>query len=367
MVAVYYFCKSLKNIKNRVMKYNRKLVFATMLAACTTGFVACDDDDDNKDDDSQVKYFATTDMTWQEFFQGEIGDNAAQIDAFTSATRGKAARFTACVVEDSSIISGVKAVNVGMTEKAYKSLTEAEKSRFTFLADTTLSVYKKYDSSRKFGASNNKVAKEANAQVSLTCGDDAKWGDYVLSISGLNATTNITTDRLQGVVVTAKDGKKYGLIPLNNLWLKSSEMAFCVKSFTEPHGNKPAFAQTKSLEGNTITNITYLLKDTSNISVDLNLFVKLQSDATVEASAVSAGSNPEVTLTVKGAKDDANYTFAVAKKGSGKKAVALAEGTDFTYSNGKAVIKGDVAAGDVFTFSFESDKYVSKTATVTVQ
>ena len=68
-------------------------------------------------------HYATTDMTFAEFYAGELQQSAdvlAQdgVDVVTSATSGKSSRFTASVVsEDGHQITGVKAVSVSMTDE----------------------------------------------------------------------------------------------------------------------------------------------------------------------------------------------------------------------------------------------------------
>ena len=80
-------------------------------------------------------YYATTDMTWQEFYAGEIsGTDATKLDAISSPTARIANRFTQLVSESNDLggrdITGVKDVQVRMTGEVYDSL--ADKTRYTF-------------------------------------------------------------------------------------------------------------------------------------------------------------------------------------------------------------------------------------------
>ena len=313
-------------------------------------------------------HYATTDMTYAEFFAGELRQSkkaleADGLDGFTSATSTKAGRFAANVVsEDNRTLSGVKAVSVAMTESVYKSLTDEEKARFTFVSDTTFAEYKPFKSDKTFGAYVSAPVK-VDATVALSCGSGVNWGNYLLKV-GIDRNS-VPADALQGVVLTTTNGQRYALTALNNVWLNAAEIAFCVKDFTEPHGNKLNFTHTAGLQGKTISNITYLLKNTNNLSIDCNVYVKRQASASVavDGSAV-AGNSPVVWLNLNDVPEDANFTVASVKKGSGKKATALTA-DQYSYTDGKLIINGEVADGDVYSITFDSDKYISIGTTIT--
>ena len=318
---------------------------------------------------AEKKYvYATTDMTWAEFYAAELDKSAKSlqelgIDAVSSATNVKGSKFANAIFEadgeTASKLPGVKAVNVAIEENLYNSLDD--KSRFTVL-ETAPADYKVYNSDGSFGKWNSNVVNQT-VTATLTSGFDAKWGNYVIALEGLEG---VTTDNLQGAILTTTDGAKYGLQFLNNLWLKPAEFTFCIEEFTEPHGCKRAYKQTADLEGKTLANITYILKDADNISADLNLYVKKQTSATVSSDVTAAGTDVVISLTFNNIPNDANYAIASVKKGSGKKATALTA-DDFSYSDGKLTIKGETASGDVFSVSFVSEKYVNIGATITLE
>ena len=318
---------------------------------------------------AEKKYvYATTDMTWAEFYAGELGKSAKSleelgIDAVSSATNKKGASFANAIVEadgeTASKILGVKGVNVAIEENLYNSLSD--KSRFTVLENAPID-YKEYNADGSFGKWNSTITKQT-ATATLTSGFDAKWGNYVISLSELEG---VTKENLQGAILTTTDGAKYGLQFLNNLWLKPAEFTFCIADFTEPHGCKRAYKHTADLEGKTISNITYILKDADDISVDLNVYVKKQTTATVSASEATAGDDVEITLTINNAPEDASFALSSVKKGSGKGATTLTA-DDYLYENGKLTLKGTTTSGDVFNVSFVSDKYVNIGATITLQ
>ena len=308
-------------------------------------------------------HYATTDMTFAEFYAGELNQSADVllqdgVDVVTSATSGKASRFTASVVSaDGHQITGVKDVSVSMTDEVYQSLSEDQKKRFTFVEDSVFASSKQLLANGSFSAYTVAPVVVDTINVSLSSGSLSNYGNYTLSLS-VNRNA-IPSGKLQGAVLTTTTGQKFALFPLANLWLNTAEIAFCVKDFTEPHGNHPNYSHTAGLQGKTISSITYYLKDMDNISVPCQIYVKRQTIAsvTVDGAAV-AGDNPIVPLLMNDVPDDANYTIASVKKGAGRNAKALAT-DEYSYADGILTINGAVADGDNFTIVFNSDKYVS--------
>lgn len=308
-------------------------------------------------------YYATTDMTFAEFFEGELHTPAEAliadgVDVFTSATSGKASRFSSCVIsKEGNQILGVKAVSVSMTEDVYNKLTDEQKARFTFVEDSVFASSKQLLSNGSFSAYTAAPVVMECSSVNLSSGTSANWGNYVISL-GIDRTAIPSAD-LQGAVITTTSGQKFALTPLNNLWLNTSELAFSVNYFTEPHGNHPAFTHTAGLQGKTISNITYYLKGKDNVSIPCNVYVKQQTAASVSLDgAAVAGVNPIVNLLMKDIPSDANYTLASVKKGSGRSAKLL-DADKYTYSDGVLNILDTAAVGDNYNVIFNSDKYVS--------
>lgn len=314
------------------------------------------------------RYFATTDMTFAEFFEGELRVSAEAlvadgVDVVTSATNGKASRFSSCVASESgNQILGVKAVSVSMTEDVYKTLTEAQKSRFSFVEDTVFASSKELLSNGSFSAYTSAPTVKEGVTVSLSSGSATNWGNYVLSL-GIDRSTIASAD-LQGAVITTTTGQKFALTPLYNLWLNTAEMAFCVKDFTEPHGNHPAFTHTAGLQGKTISNVTYYLKGKDNVSIPCNVYVKQQTIASVAVDGSALPNiNPTVFLDFKNIPSNANYSIATVKKGSGKAAKVLGA-EKFNYADGILNIIDTSAVNDIYSVVFNSEKYVSIGATI---
>ena len=358
------------------MKRSISMLVVTMLALFMgNSLTSCDDDESaennnqpNRTDDTILKYYATTDMTWAEFYAGELSKPESAIvseyDGVTSAT-SKVLRFSGMLVDSSSCL-GVKSVNVAMTETVYKSLKD--KSRFTFLKDTVLSEYKQLYKDGNFGPMVTSTSKQSASNITLSSGSDAKFAQYILSLAGLDLEgLKDSTGKLEnliGGIITTSNGEKYGLVPLNNFWLNASEIGFSVSAFTEVHGKACAYEHTSSLEGKTITNVTYMVKNAPDISVDMNVFVKEQTSASMTAEDVKSGNNVKVKLIAKDVPSDANYKLTTVKVGAGKSAKPL-ESTAYSFENGVLTILGEVAPNK-YSFSFTDDKYVNVGATFNV-
>lgn len=313
-------------------------------------------------------YYATTNMSFAEFFEGELrvpADDliADGVDVVTSATNGKASRFTGCFASESgNQILGVKDVSVSMTEEVYNALTEDQKSRFTFVEDSVFASSKRLLPNGSFSAYTSAPVVMEGVTTTLSGGNGVNWGNYVISL-GIDRTAIPSAD-LQGAVITTTTGQKFALTPLYNLWLNTAELAFCVKDFTEPHGNHPAFNHTAGLQGKTISSVTYFLKGKDNVTIPCNIYVKQQTSASVVVDgSAQAGINPTVFLNVKDVPSDANYTVASLKKGSGRNAVVLSE-DKFKYADGILSITDTAKVGDVYNISFNSDKYISIGTTI---
>lgn len=317
-------------------KYLLPLAAAFVFSACSS---------------SEITRFATTDMTWAEFYSGEIGVPVLEMDqkgydAVTSATLSKSKRFSQNIVsEDGSTISGVRNVPVGMTESVYRKLSSDP--RYTFLEGEALSEYKTVDKKGNFGKLVGAVTKADKAEVKMLSGQSSVWGNYTISVHGAELDGNCL-----GVVLTCSDGSKVGLKSLDNVWIRKSELAFCVAEFTEPHGNKPTYRHTEDLVGKTITNITYLFSGAPAVSIDTDLLVKKTCSAVVSVASSELSGNT-VTATFSNLPD--GYKVGSIRKGIGRSMRTLLD-MEYSFSDGKLSIGCDQAK-DMYMITFESEEY----------
>ena len=218
-------------------------------------------------------HYATTNMTWAEFYAGELGENASALtekyDAVSTATTRFASRFNGFIAEtseDGSVFSGVKAVQVRMSEEVYNLLSTD--TRYTF-SDSEFTEYKDVNADGSFGKMVSETVNAEDVTVSFAGGKSNGHGNYRLNISGLSYDklgVNLGTsyDKFLGAKLETTDGKVYGMKPLHNLWIRGNlaeQIGFCVQDFTERNGTHLSYKHTEDLSGKTITKIIYMLKN----------------------------------------------------------------------------------------------------------
>ena len=331
------------------------------------------DDGSSAGTDDTAYHYATTDMTWAEFYAGEIGTTAsaleeAGLDAVSSPTARIAGRFTQLVSEsndkDGRDIIGVKDVQVRMSAEVYAKFKDA--SRYTF-TDTEFTEYKEVAADGSFGEMLTEYD-EQSATVTLGSGQNATWGNYMLNVSGVDISlgSGDTSDYL-GVLITTDDGKVYGLRHNSNLWFSAGDIALTYKAFTEPHGIDRDYDYTSDLEGKTVTKIQYMLKNKPDVVINCNVFLKLESPASVSASypegynALLAAEGDPVTITFTGLPEGVTYDiFSVTP--SIRHAAAL-DPENYEYANGKLTFSPLLNAGN-YKAVFSTERYSDLAVTV---
>ena len=125
-------------------------------------------------------HFASTDMTFAEFYAGEFGQTASSLavnyDAVTTATVRFVNRFmgfTAAVSGDGSVFSGVKAVQVRMTDDVYKALSQDSRYSFT---DSEFTEFKDVASDGSFGKMSSDIVRAEDVTVVLSGGKSNLFG-----------------------------------------------------------------------------------------------------------------------------------------------------------------------------------------------
>ncbi|MBR0151150.1 MAG: hypothetical protein IJP89_07295, partial [Synergistaceae bacterium] len=317
-------------------------------------------------------YFATTDMTWPEFYAGETGKTSdalksAGLDAVSSPTARVAYRFTQLTSESNDIggrdITGVKAVQVKMTQAVYNVLSND--SRYTF-SDEIFTQYKPVSADGSFGAMVGESKDISGASVALSSGASSTWGSYMLTITSIDLTLSSGDENYYlGGLAETSDGEIYGLRHNTNLWFSAGNIAFTVNGdYVEPHGVSRDYAYTSSLEGKTITKITYLLKGQPKAVLPCNIYLKPLSEASVSVSAtVNAGVNVPVSFTFDGLPDGVTYDLTSLYSGTGRGRTAI---TDYAYSNGTLTVNGSLPAG-TYRAIFSTDDYADIGVTFTVE
>lgn len=310
-------------------------------------------------------YYATTDMTWAEFYAGETGQTSADLlsaglDAVSSPTARVATRFSQLVSVSNDLggrdITGVKDVQVRMSAEAYNALSND--SRFTF-SDTPFTQYKTVNADGvllSFSAMLTESEDISGAVVTLSSGASSTWGSYTLNIASIDITLGSGDTRYYlGALAETDDGKIYGLRHNTNLWFSAGNIAFTVNgNYSEPHGVTRDYAYTSDMVGKTITRITYLLKNQPAKVIDCDIYLKPISTATVSADGqIYSGNNVPIAFTFSNLSEDVAYTLKALYSGTGRGRRAI---TDYTYSNGTLTVNGSLPAG-TYQAIFETDDY----------
>lgn len=325
-------------------------------------------------------YYATTNMSWAEFYAGETGQTSSELssaglDAISTPTTSKFKRFpllwgAVSPDVDGTVISGEKAVQVRMTGQVYAALSD--KSRYTLSSDT-FSEYKQVSADGTFGPMiSDTTLVSTDATVTLATGASSTWGHYTITVSGVSLDIGLSDDKIArkylGVLLETKSGDIFGMRHNNNIYSDADTIAFCVSDdYVEPHGLgiQRSWEYTKSLAGQTITKITYMLKDIPDVVISCEVYIPSLSTASVSVSAdkLTAGSNLSIPLTFSGLPDGVTYTVTSVYSGRGRTRTTF---SDYTFTNNVLTINGEVPAGD-YTAILQAEGYTDIAAKFTVE
>lgn len=329
--------------------------------------------------------YGTDSLTYAEFYSKEA-DDAADIDAVSSATTGKNNIFTNAdstdpVEGDGYQINGVKnvAVQVDGTQyaeakvlEAAGALTTIKDNGYTNAATITLSedattapaAYKPLNSDGSYGelqAETKATVDSANLQIETS----SRWGDYLLKVIETD-TKYLRNDRntgwpvgenILGAIVTAeKDGQtmNVGMKHLQNIWVQPYEIAFTLTDSDQ-------FA---ALEGATVTQITYIVPEGTYVyNFTEDNFIKPQ----YKDAALSASFNDEKTqVTITGLPDELEDVAVniYQNKGHGQKTMIA---TGATPVNGVVTLDEGASVDDTVTYTVQitSSNYADLQTTVT--
>ena len=200
------------------------------------------------------------------------------------------------------------------------------------------------DGSLSFGkAEGTKVQTLSNVTVDFRT--SSKYGDYQMNLSGL--PDDITT--VYGVVVGTKEGDRYGLRHVENIW-KISKLAWSTGFVTSSHNSPLQYKDYVNMMGQTINKITYYTNaGVYEIPVDIKVPFKFNGSVNVEDGKASDGS---VSATVEGLPKDYAAEYSVDGL------------SDVKFENGKLTFAAKQARGGRYTLtvSDKSKKYASLTA-----
>lgn len=291
-------------------------------------------------------YYATVNLPYADFYYGELQTvtpslsvslstpdpvtfyrSAGQYDAVSSATTMKSTKFPTTYYETTEQgvdILGLKEVQIAIPVALYQDIIanlgkekDCQNKLYEFyhsmtFSDTPFAEYKILSGDGTFTAMTTSDAAGYSAyttasDAAATITTDSTWGNYQISINGIN----VDSSSMLGVLLTTSDGSVYGMEHLENLWLKTGELSFCVEEFTEVHGNKVDYLRHESLPGKTITEIRYLIKNEADVVIPVSLPVKkLLSDneySSITVADVKRDTNGMTTSYINGLAGSKSY------------------------------------------------------------
>lgn len=343
--------------------------------------------------------YATVNMPYADFYYGELNNisvgnssvpdlsvadpvsaagyrDSGYYDAVSSATSTISRKFPTTYYAangSGTDVYGLANVQIAIPVDLYNNILTSEANGETCsnklydfvdsmtLSDTAFSEYKVLNADGTFSKmiSETTVADDAVATITT----DSVWGQYQIDIEDLGISDADLLNSMLGVVFEAKDNSGnisyYGMTHVANLWLVPTEMSFAISDFTEAKGNTISYKYSQGLEGKTITKITYLVKNGSDIVVNTNLPVKMLTsknypDASVSASDVAISSNDMVTsLTASGLPDGYDLDLSQLSYNG-----VILDPSTYSYNKAKATItlkSGNTWDLGAYTATFSDD------------
>ncbi|MDO4863938.1 MAG: NPXTG-anchored protein [Ruminococcus sp.] len=257
--------------------------------------------------DTDGKVYGTMNIPYADFYAAEI-DNAYEVDAVSSATEnkwkmnGEGQLVAGTFNDDNGTILGVtypvevssadvdKLADYGFTALDSKPTAYKEVS----LDGSKLTVSKVVDT-------DGEKTVDGSADVSTS----TRYGDYQLNVKGYPEEAT-----LYGVIVNTKEGDKYALRHLENIWRAGAISWSAGITTVEGHGNTLKYDNYASSMGKTVTSVTFITFDgvtTVNVG-DQYLPVKFAGEVKAEDSAAGTG---KTSLTLTGFPEDYKKSISV--------------------------------------------------------
>lgn len=340
--------------------------------------------------------YGTANLSYADFYYGELNDveedaeinldaedkaasyrESGMYDAVSSATTNKYKSFFSSTYSEDNTngqggsIIGMKDVNIAVPTSLYENAKKAISNKKECsnklleiissmkLSDTTPSEYKILNGDGTLTAMKSDVTEDTSD--TLTIKTQSSYGQYEVDpVTSENSPLSKLSakDSLLGIIVEDKDGNKYGMEHLENIWV-GGKFAFAVTDgFKEKHGNTIDYKRHESLQGKTIKKVTYLVKDGADIVINTNL--KCKTLAVSDSIKATANDNfkdgATVSVDTTAVPSGSNYTLSSVRMGK----TVLTEGADYTYANNTLTIKATDNTGvGSYSMVFTDNTYVN--------
>ncbi len=325
------------------MKKITSLICAAACAVSVVPFAA------NAEDNAKV--YGTMNIPYADFYAAEI-ENAYEVDAVSSATKARDENSKAKWQsnQEGGIVAGTyndgNGSILGVTFPVEVDAADVEKlAKYDFKQlDSKPAAYKEVsvDGDKLTVSKLVDTDGEQNTDGSATVSTSTRYGDYQLNVKGYPEEVD-----LYGVIVNTKEGDKYALRHLENIWRGGQISWSAGISTTEAHGNELKYDNYKSSMGKTVTSVTFITLDGyTNVSVG-EQYLPVKFAGEVKAEDGSAGTG-KTALTLTGFPEDYKKKIEVAEGFS-------ASETEISYTNAKP-------GKYTVTVSDENGKYADMTA-----
>ena len=348
--------------------------------------------------------YGTANLSYADFYYGELNDvkedaeinldvedkaasyrERGMYDAVSSATTNKYKSFFSSTYSEDNTngqggsIIGIKDVNIAVPtslyENAEKAISDNEECSNKLLeiigsmklSDTTPSEYKILNGDGTLTAMKSDVTEDTSD--TLTIKTQSSYGQYEVDpVTSENSPLSKLSakDSLLGIIVEDKDGNKYGMEHLENIWV-GGKFAFAVTDgFKEKHGNTIDYKRHESLQGKTIKKVTYLVKDDADIVINTDLKCKtLAGSDSIKATANdNFKDGATVSVDTTAVPSGSNYTLSSVRMGK----TVLTEGADYTYANNTLTIKATDNTGvGSYSMVFTDNTYSDIVASFTLE
>lgn len=348
--------------------------------------------------------YGTANLSYADFYYGELNDvkedaeinldvedkaasyrESGMYDAVSSATTNKYKSFFSSTYSEDNTngqggsIIGMKDVNIAVPTSLYENAKKAISDKKECsnklleiissmkLSDTTPSEYKILNGDGTLTAMKSDVTEDTSD--TLTIKTQSSYGQYEVDpVTSENSPLSKLSakDSLLGIIVEDKDGNKYGMEHLENIWV-GGKFAFAVTDgFKEKHGNTIDYKRHEDLQGKTIKKVTYLVKDDADIVINTDLKCKtLAGSDSIKATANdNFKDGATVSVDTAAVPSGSNYTLSSVSMGK----TVLTEGTDYTYANNTLTIKATDNTGvGSYSMVFTDNTYSDIVASFTLE
>lgn len=303
-------------------------------------------------------------------FYGELNNDVA-VDIVSSATTKKVGGCSNVYSSGATVAGGMDlngvVVPVKMSQDTYKAVkdlvSDAKKDYYvgTKLEETPAVYMELTYANGSYTFSNVKGSVTTVNHVDAVIKSNTTWGDYEVDLTDSNLAKASAT--VYGVYFTTQDGRQYAMRQSENLWKPSSYYQFAWSTGVKTTGAKGDIlhgAHYASMEGKTITSITYITSDgVARYNLASGLYVAPHHTGKISAVATS-----DNTLTVYGVPADLkDVTVSVATQGKGSKTLAnqvsIGANGSVTLDEGNAFTDGTI-----YNVVVSSSNYAAMTTTV---